>query len=337
MKLNIQICTLGIALLTAISPASGTITVAVNNSNFSKAGNGVGEFIFEVLQVELAGKADYELVDRKQLQQMLSEQSLGASGLTGEQVAKVGKLVGAKYFIFGDTLQAGERMAVNCRVVQVETGVLKPVLLPVIKDEDPMTVGQKLATQVGEAIAKLEGRSATEQAAKQPTEKLDLPAGARQPAISIRIPETSVTPQAPNADPAAEKSLEAFFLANDFKVVQLSRPSQSVPAQAALHLEGKDHEALLLEARDKGAEILILGIATSDRATQIGNFTAARARIEIAAIRTKDSVVLASSSGYGVGTDLSDFVAEKKAIESATEKVQMGFVKQFLDKNKSSN
>jgi hypothetical protein len=43
-----------------------------------------------------------------------------------------------------------------------------------------------------------------------------------------------------------------------------------------------------------------------------------------------DSRILAATSGYGVGTDLSNFVAEKKAIESATEKVQAKFVERII-------
>jgi hypothetical protein len=309
---------LALSLLTSHGIAA--IAVAVSGTSSTKSSSGTGEFILEVLQVELSAKADFELVDRKRLQDTLSEQGLGASGLTGDQAARFGKLVGAKYFIFGETLQAGERTAVNCRVVQVETGVLKPILLPIAKDEDPVVAGQKLAGQVSDAIAKLEGREAAQNDSSKAAAKLELPAETIRPTLAFRIPETSVTPQARTADPAAEKALETFFLANDFKLVQLSRPSQSVPANAP---------------QDKHVDILILGIATSDRATQIGNFSAARARVEIVAVRTSDSSILASSAGYGVGADLSNFVAEKKAIESATRQIQMGFAKEFLAKVKS--
>jgi hypothetical protein len=77
-------------------------------------------------------------------------------------------------------------------------------------------------------------------------------------------------------------------------------------------------------------EVIILGVATSERATQIGNFTAARARVELSAVRVGDSRILATTSGYGVGSDLSNFVAEKKAIESATEKIQAAFAEKII-------
>lgn len=314
-----------VALCVISTTASATITIAVNQANFTQGKDGVGEFAFEVLQVELAGKDDYELVDRKRLQDLISEQSLGASGLTNDQAAKVGKLVGAKYYIFGETMKAGERTAINCRVVQVETGVLKPILLSVAKDEDPMATGAKLTVQVTEAIGKLEGRASKKVVEAKDTSKLDVPPGTTRPVIALRIPETSASPQPLTADPAAEKALEEFFLANKLTITALSRPSQSVPVTAALHLEGIEHDALLREARNKGVQVLVLGIATSDRATRIGSFTAARARVELAAVDTHSNRVIATSSGYGTGTDLSQFVAEKKAIESAVQHLQSAF------------
>ena len=346
MKLNSHFAAFLLASLATLASASATVSVAITPPVTAAGTTGVGAFVFEVLEAQLSGKADYDLVDRKRLSDMLAEQSLGAAGMTQDQASKIGKLVGAKYYIFGESKQAGERTAIQCRVVQVETGLLKPVLLIVPNDEDPMKAGDQLATQVNDAIVKLEGKAATEQVAAEAEQKLNLPADAKRPALAFRIPEISVTPQARTADPAAEKSLESFFQANGCKMVQLSRPSQAVaPAQTAIitvitaespatpagaHLEGKEHEALLIEARAKGVEVIILGVATSERATQIGHFTAARARVELSAVRVSDSRILATTSGYGVGSDLSNFVAEKKAIESATSKIQAAFAEKII-------
>jgi hypothetical protein len=346
MKTNTRFFTLLVASLATMASANAAVPVAITPP-FSSAGTtGVGAFIFEVLEVQLSGKNDYDLVDRMRLRSVLAEQSLGAAGLTQDQASKVGKLVGAKYYIFGESKQAGERTAIQCRVVQVETGLLKPVLLIVPNEEDPMKAGDQLATQVNEAIIKLEGKAATEKAATEAGQKLNLPADAKRPTFAFRIPEVSVTPNARNADPAAEKSLEGLLLANSCKMIQLSRPSQAVaPAPVATitvvteqsptipqgaHLEGKEHEDLLIEARAKGVDVIILGVATSERATQIGHFVAARARVELSAVRVSDSRILATASGYGVGSDLSNFVAEKKAIESATEKIQAGFTEKTI-------
>jgi len=314
--------------------ASAATTVAISGGSFVNDRDGAAAFVFEVLQTELSARPDIELVDRKKLHDLLAEQGLGASGLTGEKAAQFGKLVGAGYFVFGESIKAGERLALNCRVVQVDSGVLKPVLVTIGKDEDPMAAGARLATQVNEAITKLAGRPV--QGAEASSE-FKLPEGARRPVLAIRIPEASASPEQRRPDPAAEKAIESFFLKHEFKVVQLSRPSQGVERTGvgghapALHLEGPEHEALLTEARAKGAEVIILGIATSDRATQIGQFSAARARVEFAAVATQTSKVIATTSGYGTGTDLSSFVAEKKAIESAASTIVASFTKSIVE------
>lgn len=313
-------------------------TVAVSPRPAAADADGVSSFIFEALEVELAGRDGMELVDRKRLSDLLAEQSLGAANMTGEQAAKVGKLVGANYYVFGETSAAGDRTAIKCRVVQVETGVFQPVLLVTAKDGDPMAAGADLAKRVGQAIDKLEGRAKTEDEASKAETALEIPEGTKLPVIAFRIPEVSVTPQGRTADPAAEKSLEGYFQKNGCKLVQLSRPGQSAAAADILagttaigqHLEGAEHEALIAEAKTKGVDVLILGVAASERATQVGNFSAARARVEFAAVRVRDSHILATTSGYGVASDISTFVAEKKAIEAATGKLRKDFAARII-------
>jgi Curli production assembly/transport component CsgG len=311
------------------------ITVAIQTA--PQATEKISDLLLEIMEIELVGQPGIELVDRDRLRALLAEQSIGEAGVTGEQAAKFGKLVGANYYIFGESSMVGERSVVRCRVVQVETGVYRPVMLVVPNDQDPMAAGAELATKVRAEIGKLAER----EIAKPATEaaKFEIPEGAKLPTLAFRIPETSVTPGAANADPAAEKSLEAFVLKQDFKLIQLSRPSQSHqggsglfsgPLDVAKHLEGAEHEALLAEAKSKDVNVLILGIAASQRATQIASFHTGRARVELAAVDVKTNRVLATTSAYGIATDLSQFVAEKKAIENATENLTAEFISSIV-------
>jgi hypothetical protein len=312
------------------------ITLAIHTP--PKASESISDLLLEIMEVELVGQPDLELVDRERLQAIIAEQRLGAGGVTGEQAASFGKLVGANYYVFGESSAMGESHAVRCRVVQVETGVYRPVLLIVPSDQDPMKAGADLAAKVRAEIGKLAEREIT-----KPTEEtadFKVAEGAKLPSLAFRIPETSVTPGAANADPAGEKSLEAFVLKHDFKLIQLSRPSQAVQNGIRLfggaigearHLEGEEHEALLTEAKAKGVDILIIGIASSQHATQISSFHTGRARVELAAVDVQNNRVLATTSGYGIATDLSQFVAEKKAIEQATEKLNPEFVTRIVE------
>jgi len=310
----------------------GTTTIAVASLKGGTEADRLGDFVFEVLQSELAARPGFELVDRERLVDVLSEQKLGASGLTGEKAAQVGRLIGAEYYVFGNCLWSGEHGAINCRVVQVESGVLQPILIPVVKDEDPLVVGRRLAEQTKQAIEKLSGRATD--TAKNIVAPFAWPDGLARPVLAYRIPETSATAATVRPDPAAEKALEGYYFDHGFKAVQLSRPSQGLALSGiapvpALHLEGPEHETLLAEARSKGVDVIVLGLAVSDRATRIGPFAAARARVEFAAVDTHTSKVLATANGYGTGTDLSEFVAEKKAIASATEQLLVSFTQKI--------
>ena len=300
-------------LLTAFAHADETrkkITVAIQIP--PRTTDNISDLMLEIMEMELVGQPGIELVDRARLQSLLAEQGLGEAGVTGEQAAKFGKLAGAGYYIFGESSTVGGKSVVRCRVVQVETGVYRPVLQIIPADQDPMVAGAELAAKVRAEIGKL-----TEREMAKPREDvaaLEIPDGAKKPVIAFRIPETSVTPGAANADPAAEKSHEG------------GRGFFTGPSDAARHLEGPEHEALLAEAKGKGVDVIVLGIAASQNATRIASFHTGRARVELAAVDVRSNRVLATTSAYGIATDLSQFVAEKKAIENATQKLSAEFV-----------
>jgi hypothetical protein len=325
--------------LAVAAPESATIAI----HSHTRGEDDLGTILLEVLEVELAGKPGIELVDRARLRDLIAEQELGAAGVTNEKAASFGKLVGANYYIFGETSKAGNRSMVRCRVVQVDTGVYRPTMVLLAEDQDPMEAGAQLAGKILAEIAKLDSRVAATPVTEKP--ELKLPEGAKLPTLAFRIPEISVTPGAANADPAAEKNLEAFLLGHNFTLVQLSRPSQAHDVGAAArqglfggntatearHLEGKEHEELFAEAASKKVDIVILGIAASQTAARIGIFHTARARVELAAVRVSDRKILAVADGYGIASDISLFVAEKKSIEDATARLNVSFTSKIVE------
>jgi len=78
--------------------------------------------------------------------------------------------------------------------------------------------------------------------------------------------------------------------------------------------------------------VIILGIAASDRATQIGSYHVGSARVELSAVRISGPKVLASAKGYGKATDLSDLIAEKKAIENAVLRIAPKFIEDMVSR-----
>ena len=71
---------------------------------------------------ELAANPALRVVERENIQHLVDEQNLGASGRVDAQTAaKVGKLVGARYAVMGDFIDLYGDFRVDVRVVNVET------------------------------------------------------------------------------------------------------------------------------------------------------------------------------------------------------------------------
>lgn len=75
-----------------------------------------------VIQVfEESGR--YTVVEREQLILALEELRLGSSALADESTRlKIGRLVGARYMVFGGYMVLGSQMRLDLRLVEVETG-----------------------------------------------------------------------------------------------------------------------------------------------------------------------------------------------------------------------
>ncbi|HTR21035.1 MAG TPA: CsgG/HfaB family protein [Gemmatimonadales bacterium] len=81
-----------------------------------------------MLIAELAANPALRLVERDNVQKLLDEQNLAASGRVDAQTAaKVGKLVGARYAIVGDFVELSGQFNVSARVVNVETSEIMKV------------------------------------------------------------------------------------------------------------------------------------------------------------------------------------------------------------------
>ena len=82
-----------------------------------------GGSLAEVASSELVAKPGITLVERRRLNDILSELKLGSSGVVDEATAaKVGRLVGADFMAFGSFSDLGGRWLLTMRMVRVETG-----------------------------------------------------------------------------------------------------------------------------------------------------------------------------------------------------------------------
>lgn len=102
--------------------ASG-LTVAVDTFLSQGSSLFLGSSVSELLRTELIGNRDITVVERGQLGAVAQQQRLSLSGVVETDTAvKVGRLVGARYFVLGAVSRFGTLLVLTARLVDVETG-----------------------------------------------------------------------------------------------------------------------------------------------------------------------------------------------------------------------
>jgi len=82
----------------------------------------LGKAVSSMLATELLGRPGLRVIERHQLQDLLTEQKLALSGRVDESTAiEIGKLVGAQYMIYGQVTSIATQLRMDMRAVDVET------------------------------------------------------------------------------------------------------------------------------------------------------------------------------------------------------------------------
>ena len=128
----------------------------------------------QMLVTELSANAAIRVVDRREINKLISEQDLGATGRVDQSTAaKLGKLVGARYMIMGGFVDFYGDFRIDARVVNVETGEIMKTEKVRDKRENLYGLVTNLANQItkGASLPPL-ARPAMEQREKRqvPTE-----------------------------------------------------------------------------------------------------------------------------------------------------------------------
>ncbi|MHC1742532.1 MAG: CsgG/HfaB family protein [Syntrophobacteraceae bacterium] len=85
----------------------------------------LGEVLASRVTDAISRKGKYTVVERQRLLLALEELHLGSSALADESTRlRLGKMVGARMMIFGGYLVSGDKMRLDVRLVNVETGAL---------------------------------------------------------------------------------------------------------------------------------------------------------------------------------------------------------------------
>jgi TolB-like protein len=102
----------------AVLPFDNSGSYGQDKENFDALQKGIAGMLIS----ELAANPAARVVEREEIEKLLAEQSLGASGkVTPETAAKIGKLVGARYVIAGTFIDFYGDFRLDARLVNVET------------------------------------------------------------------------------------------------------------------------------------------------------------------------------------------------------------------------
>jgi len=254
----------------------------------------LGSKVSDLLFANLVVNPDMCLVEREDLEKLLSEQELNISGLVNPaQATQVGQLTGAKVIITGSVLQVGDKLYVVAKIIGTETSrVLGASVKGELEDDlDGMIEG--LAGNVADTISQR-----ADDLVPKPVKKEDRIAAlkkkignGKRPTLFIDVSERHVG-QA-TIDPAAETELMLYCKELGFEVIDPNEGSQ------------------------KQADVLLVGEGLSQFAARHGNLMSVKARLEVKAVDPKSGQVLAVDRQTSIGVGLAEQIAGKSALQDA--------------------
>lgn len=263
---------------------------------FMERGAGVKDYggkISDILYGLLSANPDLMLVDRAELDKVLTEQHLSAAGVANPaEAAKIGQLTGAKLIVTGSVFTAGKSLYITSKIIGTETTRVVAETARGAENDDIGNLSEKLAEQISQRIAKdvavLVPKIVTQQdAVASLNKKLG---DAARPAVVIRINERHIG--RPAIDPAAQTEMEYFCKETGFTVVENSIGVKPAP-------------------------IKIVGEGMSEFATRIGDLVSMRARLEIKAIDPVTDEVIAVDRQTVIMVDMTEQIAGKSALQKA--------------------
>jgi hypothetical protein len=236
------------------------------------------------------------LVERQQLDAILGEQALGASGLVEtEGAARIGKLTGAKVLVMSRLFTQGNDLMLVSKVMGTETGRVYAQADAIPQGSAQNAALKAFAASLGDLIVK--HRAELVARVETPEDRIarlsKAMAGRKPPIVSVAIGEQHITHTI--IDPAAETEIELILGKLGFTILAAS--STDSPAYR------------------------ITGQAASEEGTRIGSFVSCRGRVEIKLVDVPSGRVLLADRQVEVAVDIAESVAAKKALQQAGAKL----------------
>ena len=269
----------------------------------------MGEEFALLLTRELSEIHGIPLVERAQLDKILSEVELGQSGLVEPSTAaKIGKITGARIIVTGRMFQVRSQMVVVAKTIGVETSRVFAQTVTIPKRgsvqeaaaELGVLIAKKLTAKGSTLVAKAENKQTATQKLQGLLKDYDVK---KFPRVSIKIDEMSMDRRV--IDPAAQTELEFIMQGVGFELVEAG--ASTIPP-----------------------DVEIVGEAFSEFGLRRGNLVSSKGRVEVKVIERMTGRILASDREVVVAVDLSPEIAGKKALQNATAQLSERLVPALL-------
>jgi TolB-like protein len=272
-------------------PAPLTVAVLPFESSDEKLKGRASE-ISVVLGAQLSASPNLWMVEREDLDKILSEHTIKLSGLTDPAAAvEIGRILGAKILVTGRVIRSGDGAILVAKIMSAETsrvfGETASAADPAALEKPVADLAEKidrLVTKQRQALVPpLPGRADRIAKLKETLQGKVLP--------SVRISVSEQDLSRPVIDPAVETEL----------------------GKIVLELGGQ-----VFDPKSGGkADVAITGEAISQTGARRGQLVSARARVEIKAVREAEGKVLAIDRETSVAVDIAEGIAGKSALQDA--------------------
>ncbi len=259
---------------------------------------GYGSKISDFLVASLADDPALIIVERAELNKVLDEQKLSASGLVKpDEAVQIGRLTGAKLIVLGSILELDSTLILSARITSTETSRIAGEKVRGKTSDDMAELADKLDEKV---LATLTERAG--ELIPKPMTRVDRLAAIKaaigeQPLPKVWLQVTEEHVGQATIDPAAETELAKLMEDAGFTVI--------------------DHQ----DGNRKHADVIVEGEAFSEFALRNNDLISVKARVEIKAVRTSTRERIATDRQTEIAVDVAEQVAGKTALQNAAAEI----------------
>ena len=264
---------------------------------------GAGQKVANLITADLTAVPDIMLVDRTEIDKVVSEQSLSISGMVNPDYAnKVGYLIGARILVTGSVFMLDkQRVCIVAKIIGTET---TRVVAERVDGIDPLDALAKRLSDLIAASIKANGAKLLPIYKTRgdviAAIKAQLGDGAK-PKIYVDIPERHVAVH--TVDPAAQTEFISILKELGFEVVE----------------------------RSEDATLVLKGEGFSETGLRRGELLGVKARLEVKAVE-KTGRIVAADRQTAVCVDVVEQMAGKEALQTAASLMAVRIIPKLVAK-----